>query len=181
MSRRSRAETPEKKRSVFAVVGQAGVVVGLIGGIVTLIFVFKPGWKPTAVDVGTGTITDVRVLQPVTFGRYLQELQQPTGTLAREQLRKPGVMVTFHYQLDGFRGRAIPVRWELNELPTHRLVDQEQASTITPSTNAEGRDWYVWVPEPKAARRYYITVILYQPSKQLQALDSEDTPPFIGG
>ena len=181
MSRPRRAETPEKKRSVFALVGQAGALVALIGGIVTLVFVFKPGWKPKEVDVGTATITDVRVLQPVTFKRYLQEQELSTGTLARQQLLKPGVMVAFHYELDGFRGRSIPLRWELNNAKTNELVDQDQAVTITPSTNAEGRDWYVWVPRPTAQRRYYITVTLYQPQKQRVPLKRFDTPPFAGG
>ena len=174
------ADTAPKKRSLFALVGQAGVVVGLIGGIVTLVFVFRPGWKPKDVDVGTAKITDVRVLQPVTFKRYLQEQELSAGTLSRSQLLKPGVMVTFHYELDGFRGKKLPLRWELNEAKTNALVDQDQAVTLTPSTNAEGRDWYVWVPQPKARRRYYITVTLYQPGKQRVPLEHFDTLPFMG-
>jgi len=180
--RKRPATTPKKERSVFALVGQAGALVALIGGIVTLVFVFRPGWKPKPpADVGTAAITDVRVLQPVTFRRYLQKQELPAGTLSREQLLKPGVLVSFHYELDGFRGRNLPLRWELNELKTNKLVDQDQAVTITPSTNAEGRDWYVWVPQPKARRRYYITVTLYQPEKQLMPLRHFDTPPFTGG
>lgn len=180
MSSGADAPSPRKKRSVFALVGQAGVLVGLIGGIVTLVFVFRPGWKPKVVDVGTAKITDVRVLEPVTFKRYLQEQELSTGTLSREQLLKSGVMVSFHYELDGFRGRRVPLRWELNEAKTNALVDQDQAVTITPSTNAEGRDWFVWVPQPRARRRYYITVTLYQPGKQLVPLEHFDTASFTG-
>lgn len=180
MSSGADAPSPKKKRSVFALVGQAGVLVGLIGGIVTLVFVFRPGWKPKEVDVGTAKITDVRVLEPVTFKRYLQEQELSTGTLSREQLLKSGVMVSFHYELDGFRGRRVPLRWELNEAKTNALVDQDQAVTITPSTNAEGRDWFVWVPQPRARRRYYITVTLYQPGKQLVPLEHFDTASFTG-
>ena len=29
-------------------VGQASALVGLIGGVVALVFIFKPGWKPQA-------------------------------------------------------------------------------------------------------------------------------------
>lgn len=180
MSSGADAPSPKNKRSVFALVGQAGVLVGLIGGIVTLVFVFRPGWKPKEVDVGTAKITDVRVLEPVTFKRYLQEQELSTGTLSREQLLKSGVMVSFHYELDGFRGRRVPLRWELNEAKTNALVDQDQAVTITPSTNAEGRDWFVWVPQPRARRRYYITVTLYQPGKQLVPLEHFDTASFTG-
>jgi hypothetical protein len=180
--RKRAATTPKKGRSPFALVAQAGVVVGLIAGVVGLVFVFRPGWKPKApVDVGTATISDVRLLKPVTFKRYLQEQELPAGSLTRQQLLRPGVLVSFHYELDGFRGRQLPLRWELNETKTNTLVDQDQAVTITPSTNAEGRDWYVWVPQPRARRRYYVRVTLYQPEKQLVPLEHFDTPPFMGG
>jgi len=178
---RRRPARPKTKRSLFALVGQLTALVGLISGIVTLIFVFRPGWKPTHVDVGTATITDVTVLQPVTYGRYLQKQELPAGTMSHEQLVKPGVMVSFHYELDGFRGKKLPLRWELNAAATNKLIDQDQALTIIPSTNAEGRDWFVWVPAPKARRTYYITVTIYQPQKQLVPLKHFDTKPFRGG
>ena len=96
-------------------VGQASALVGLIGGVVALVFIFKPGWKPQAPsDTSKATITDTRVFQPVTFKRYLQRQQLPIGGgINPAYLKRSGVMVSFHYEIVGLRHRKLPLRWEL--------------------------------------------------------------------
>ncbi len=175
---RTMTARPQTRRDWFALVGKLAALVGLVTGVATLLFLLFPGLKPVHVDVGTAAITDVKVRQPLTFRRYLQEIEKPQGSMSRAFLDRPGVLVSFHYQLDGFGGRQIPLRWELNNAKTNDLVDQDQAVSIIPSTNSEGRDWYVWVPHPKPQGRYYITVTLYQPEKQLVPLKHFDTKPF---
>jgi len=179
--RRKLTARPQTRRDWFGVVGKLTALVGLVTGVVTLLFLFFPGLKPVHVDVGTATITDVKTLQPVTFRRYLQETETEEGTMSPAALNRPGVLVSFHYQLEGFGGRAIPLRWELNNAKTNDLVDQDQAVSITPSTNSEGRDWAVWVPQPKRQGKYYITVTLYQPEKQPVALKRFYTKDFTAG
>ena len=169
---------PQTRRDWFGLVGKVTALVGLVTGVATLLFLFFPGLKPVHVDVGTAAITDVQVRQPVTLRRYLQEMEIGEGSMSRTSLNRPGVLVSFHYQLEGFSGRKIPLRWELNNARTNDLVDEDQAVSIIPSTNSEGRDWYVWVPQPKPQGRYYITVTLYQPEKQLVPLKHFDTEPF---
>jgi hypothetical protein len=171
---------PQSRRDWFGVVGKMTALVGLVTGVVTLLFLFFPGLKPVHVDVGTAAITDVQVRKPVTLHRYLQETQSEEGSMSPAFLKQPGVLVSFHYQLEGFGGRTIPLRWELNNAKTNDLVAQDQAISIKPTTNSEGRDWYVWVPQPKPHSRYYITVTLYQPEKQLVPLKHFDTKPFTG-
>ena len=180
MSRRRSAETPEKKRSVFALVSQAGALVALIGGVVTLVFVFKPGWKPKEVDVGTATITDVRVLQPVTFKRYLQEQELSTGTLAREQAqaRRDGLVPL----------RARRVSWA--EHPAALGAEQRQDERARrPGSGGDDhalderrRARLVRVgPEADGAPPLLRHLTLYQPQKQRVPLKRFDTPPFTGG
>jgi hypothetical protein len=178
---RKRPARPQNRRDWFALVGRLTALVGLISGVATLLFLFFPGLKPIHVDVGTAAITDITVQQPVTFRRFLQEMELGPGTMSRKWLDRPGELVSFHYQLDGFKGRKIPLRWELNNAATNDLVAQDQGVTIKPSTNSEGRDWYVWVPQPPVRRSYYITVTLYQPEKQLVPLKHFDTHAFTGG
>jgi hypothetical protein len=171
---------PQSTRDWFGLVGKTTALVGLVTGVVTLLFLFFPGLKPVHVDVGTAAITDVQARQPVTFRRYLQETESEEGSMSRAFLNQPGVLVSFHYQLDGFGGQKIPLRWELNNAKTNDLVAQDQAISIKPTTNSEGRDWYVWVPQPKRRGQYYITVTLYQPEKQLVPLKHFDTKLFTG-
>ena len=103
-------------------VGQASAVVGLIGGVVALVFIFKPGWKPQAPsNASKASISDTRVFQPVTFKRYLQRQQLPIDQgLSRAYLARPGVMVSFHYEIVGLRHKKLPLRWELSECRDER-------------------------------------------------------------
>jgi hypothetical protein len=161
------AGPPARKRWLrVPSLGQTAALVGVVGGIVGLVFVFRPGWKPQApVDVGKADVTNVRVRQPVTFERYPQHLKLPPGTVSKEQLARSGVLITFHVQISGFKGKELPLRWELNDKATGALVSENDAVSLVPSTNDEGRVWFVWVPSPKRARDYYVTVTIYQPPK----------------
>jgi hypothetical protein len=103
-------------------VGQAAALVGLIGSIIGLVFIFKPGWKPSPPqDRGMVEIGETRVRQPVTFKRYLQRLKLPPGTLSSGMLRRRGVMIEFHAHIVGLRGKELPIRWELNNAATEDL------------------------------------------------------------
>jgi hypothetical protein len=175
----ARAESPPAQRtrqSPLAYIGPVAAVVTVASTVIGLVFVFHPGCKPQ--DVGRAAISDVQVRQPMTYGGYLKKQELPEGSLSSGQLGRPGVMVAFHYEITGMRGRHLPLRWELTDEASNRLVAQDQALTIIPSTNDEGRDWYVWVPAPRSGRRYYITVTIYQPQKQLVPLRHFDTPAF---
>jgi len=170
-------ERRRASRNPFDYLPQLGAIVTITATVIGLVFLFHPGCSPQ--DVGKATIDDVRVVQPVTFQRYLQRLELPPGSLSGQQLRRPGVMIEFHYEIDGFRGKKLPLRWELNDAATNDLVDQDQAVTIQPSTNAEGRKWFVWVPAPATGRKYYVTVTIYQPNGSVPLQDF-DSPPFRG-
>jgi hypothetical protein len=164
-------------------VGQAAALVGLIGSIIGLVFIFKPGWKPSPPqDRGMVEIGETRVRQPVTFKRYLQRLKLPPGTLSSGMLRRRGVMIEFHAHIVGLRGKELPIRWELNDASNEDLVAEDQAVSIVPSTNDEGRKWFVWAPLPKSRGTYYITVTIYQPPKGSVdvPLQDFDSPTFRG-
>ena len=174
---------PPKRRFRLPSLAQASTLVGVIAGVVGLVFVFFPGCRPLASpDVGKIEVSDIRVRQPVTFGRYLKRLKLPPGTLSEEHLRRPGVLIEFQAQIDGFKDKELPLRWELNDAATNDSVDEDQAVTIEPSTNSEGRTWFVWAPAPERTGKYYVTVTIYQPPKgdvdvPLEAFDS---PEFTG-
>ena len=163
--------------------GQASALVGLIAGIVALVFIFKPGWKPQpAPDVAKATITDTRVVQPFTFKRYLQRQQFtiPAG-LSPKYLARRGTMIAFHYEITGLRHKKLPLRWELSDASTNDLVSSENSAfTLIPSTNDDAGDWSVWVPAPRKNRSYYVTVTIYQAQGPPYELKHFDSPQFRG-
>jgi hypothetical protein len=155
-----------QKRNPLVYVGQAAGVVALIASVVGLIFVLKPGWKPEPPpDVGTLKIVDSSVRQPVTFGRYLERVRLPPMGTTRAFRQRPGLLIEFDYEASGFRGKRLPIQWELVDAKTNERVVGDDAVAIEPSTNEEAAKWFVWMPAPKAGRKYYVTVTIYQPRK----------------
>ena len=171
--RRSRSPLASllRKRNPLVYVGQATGVVALVASVVGLLFVFKPGWKPEPPpDVGTLRIADSSVRQPVTFGRYLQRVRLPPLGVTRAFRQRQGLLIEFDYVAEGFRGKRLPIQWELVDAKTNDRVGggEDDASgndavAIMPSTNHEAAKWFVWVPAPAAGRRYYVTVTIYRP------------------
>jgi hypothetical protein len=155
-----------QKRNPLVYVGQAAGVVALVASVVGLIFVFKPGWKPEPPpDVGTLKIVDSSIRQPVTFGRYLERVRLPPMDMTKEFLQRRGLLVDFDYEAEGFRGKRLPIQWELVDAKTNDRVVGDDAVAITPSTNMDAAKWFVWLPAPSAGRKYYVTVTIYQPRK----------------
>jgi hypothetical protein len=174
---------PATKRFRRPSLTQASALVALVGGIVALVFIFKPGWKPQAApDVTKAAISDTRVFQPFTFRRYLQRQQLPIPPgLTKSYLDRVGVMVTFHYEISGLRHKKLPLRWQLSNAATNALVNaMDSAYTIVPSNNDDAGDWSVWVPAPTKGHNYYVTVTIYQPQGPPYELKHFDSPNFPG-
>jgi hypothetical protein len=164
-------ESPARRKSPLVYVGQAGGVVALVASVVGLLFVFKPGWQPTPPpDIGTLKIADSSVRQPVTFGRYLERVRLPAMDFTKAFRQRRGLLIEFDYVAEGFRGKRLPIQWELVDAKTNErvgTVDDDNGGNdavgIKPSTNQETAKWFVWVPAPKAGRNYYVTVTIYRP------------------
>ena len=170
----------EPKKRLRLSLSTIGAVVGIVTGIIGLVFLLKPDWAPRlGPDEGKAAVTDLRIMKPITFRRYLQIQELPAGSLSQELLRRQGALFQFHYDISGFKGKQLPLRWELSDQATNELVSRDKALTIKPSTNAEGRDWSVWVPVPTTRRKYYVTVTIFQPEGTVP-LRAFDSPVFAG-
>jgi hypothetical protein len=179
--RRRRPRRRTKKRSPFVLIGQASAVIGLITGLLSLVFIARPGCAPKPPpDTGSGQISDVRVTSPVTFRRFHQLQSLPTGSLTAAELSRVGVLVQFHYDVKGFAGKHLPLRWELNDASTNDQVAQDDSYTLTPSTNDEGGTWYMWVPAPKTQRTYYVVGTIFQPRSTVYRVADFRSPDFRG-
>jgi hypothetical protein len=174
-------------------VGQAAAVVGLIGSVVGLVFLFKPDWRPQPSPViRVVEVTAVGKPRPASYRRYLERLRLPAYDLTEQYLSRRGLLIDFRYEAEGFRGERLPIQWELVDAKTHERVmppgadvadpTWDDAVGIEPSTNDEAAEWFVWVPSPGARGTYYVTVTIYQPREgdvEIPLADFE-TPQFRG-
>ena len=174
-------EAKGRTRSLSALIAQAGAVVGVVSGIVGLVFLFKPGCQPQpGPDNASATISDVSVERGITFGQYLQRMDYAPGTLSKAYLDRRGALVQFHFKIDGFKGKALPLETQLINDDTHDLVGASQkAISITPRTNADENDWFVWALVPKSRHTFHLVVTIKQPDGNV-SLRSFQTPRFKG-
>ena len=177
------ATTSSRARLRRPTVFEAGAFVGLVGGIVGLVFVFAPGCEPQPPsDVSEATISISRVTPRVTFRRYLERQEQPipAGT-THEYLARRGAMVDFDWKVIGLRGKHLPFGWELLDADTNERVAAEVTSwELTPSNNEDSGSWAVWMHGQKPGRSYYGTVTIYKPEGPPYELKHVQTGVFRG-
>jgi hypothetical protein len=166
----------------MALIAQIGTVITVVSGIVSLVFVFRPGCQPQrGPDRAAAAISDVTVERGVSFGQYLQRLDYPSGSLSKEYLGRKGVLVQFHFKIDGFKGKSLPLQTQLINDDTHDLVADSTARGISlmPGTNSEEGDWFAWSLVPKTRHSYHVVVTIEQPDGNVD-LRAFPTPPFKG-
>jgi hypothetical protein len=183
---------PRKRRFHRPSLAQAGSLVALIGGVITIVLIFKPDWRPLqSADVGKLTIDKSSIrARPAPLRRFYSRIQlRPQGETAAF-LAQRGMLIEFSFEANGFRGKTLPIRRELIDAETNDVVPErgtnpaysDQSIGITPETNNDARKWFVWSPVPKTRKSYYVTVSIYQPRKgDVEVpLQDFDTPTFRG-
>ena len=183
---------PRKRRFHRPSLAQAGSLVALIGGVITIVLIFKPDWRPLqSADVGklTNGENSIRV-RPASLGRFYSRVHLQRHGETAAYLRQRGMLIEFSFEATGFRGKTLPIRRELIDAETNDVVPErdanpaysEQSIGITPETNNDARKWFVWSPVPKTRKSYYVTVSIYQPRKgDVEVpLQDFDTPTFRG-
>ena len=193
MSEQATAEEQPRRRSWRPTLGQVAAIVGVVGGIVSLVFVFKPDWRPLASPDATKlTIDDSKVsTRPATFRAYYQRLGLPLLDLDPKLAGRRGVLVEFPFEAIGLRGKTLPVHRELVDATTAEVVPDPQSGSmrysddavaIVPSTNDDARTWFVWSPVPETTGRYQVRVTIYQPRRGESdvPLDGFTSPEFGG-
>jgi hypothetical protein len=145
----------------MAVVVALGAVVTLVSGLLGLVFVLLPQLKPSPPPAHTAVhLSRVSFDPRVTFAEYLRRSRLPAGELDRATLSRRGALLTVHYAIIGYEDDRLPLRWQLLELRTGRQVGEQQAITITGTSQEDEGDWFVWAPAPRRAGRYAIDVQL---------------------
>ena len=87
-------------------------------------------------------------------------------------------MIQFHYELRGYGGKHLPLRWELDDAKTNEQLFADASKKIDVSTNDDGGTWYAWVPAPPVRGTYYVTGAIYQPGSRLYPVADFRSPDF---
>jgi hypothetical protein len=183
-SRRPRRadESRWKRPTPSALLALAGTIIGIVSGIVGLVFLFKPDLQPSGEAAKeAATLSQLRMKPNASFREYLARVDLPASAYEERHLDRRGALLRFRVSITGFEGDRLILKWELFEAASGEQISESKATTITPTTETNEANWHFWVPLPRRAGEFYAVVELKQQKKHhLLALDTLQTDPFSG-
>jgi hypothetical protein len=160
LTRRLRVLLGEKaphRRPGARVVG-TGLVVALVGTFVILWPSLKPHDAPTT---KAARLSNPTLDRDVNFGQYLDRKELSRKPYQDAQLARRGAFVAFDFRIEGYRGKRLPLRWQLVDARTRDQLAQSRDVAITPDATTDQGSWDVWVPVPRGHRRLFVQMQLF--------------------
>jgi hypothetical protein len=170
------APEERRRRLSFALVGQAAAVVGLIGGVVGLVFTFVPSLRPGSGAAPTAKLEITDVNERATLREYLDAEGIQSGSLAPAVLGVVGVLTTVHYTTTGLDGKQLPLVVSLASRETGETVCRHTyrlkvGGGIAPTYRA----FTPFPSKPAAADELFnVHVTLFPPDGKPPPLDASD-------
>jgi len=165
-----------KPRISFGLVGQVGAVVGLVGGLLGLLFTFAPGLRPEKGAEPTAKIERADVNERATMREHLSAEHIPVGQLSPQALRWVGALTTVRYTSTGLDGKQLRLYVSLTNRDTGRIACEH---TYDVAAGDGGQlTFRAWTPFPARPRRageqFNLHVTLFRPGKDRNELDATD-------
>jgi hypothetical protein len=161
---------------------KAGVVVGLISGIVGLVFLLFPQYRPERTEPTpnqSAAITGVVVNPRTTRGQYLDYSDQSKLGFTKQQLAVIGASAFARVQIVGYRNKTLTLARQLIDARTGDVVGQARDFSVTPPATNVTHRWWDWVPL-RNGRGSYVMVIKLLDEQQRAAIACAQTTPFGG-
>lgn len=154
LSERLRA-LPRVARAIAGTVGFAATVVGLA-------FVLWPSLKPDEPPVDKGAkLSNAQVETGLTFGGYLDRIEQSRRPYGAAELARRGAYVEFDFSVRGYKDKALPLRWQLLDADSGAQLRHSRDLRVKPQVNTDSGSWNVWIPMPTKPRHMYVQIQLY--------------------
>jgi hypothetical protein len=176
---RSRGWRPPSAGAALAL---AGTIVGLVSGIVGLVFLFKPDLQPSGeADEQAATLSRLSVKEDASFREYLARVDLPPTGYTETHLARRGALLRFRVRVSGFEGERLVLKWELFDAASGEQVNESKATTLRATRGTNEANWHFWVPLPRREGSFYAIVELQQQQEHhALALDTLQTDPFPG-
>jgi hypothetical protein len=137
-------------------VAVAGLAIALAGILAVTL------WPSPAPPTKAARLSNQTFDRNLTFGQYLDRKALSRKPYPPTQLARRGAFVAFDFRTEGYRGKRLPLRWQLFDAESGDQLAQSRAIIIRPDANVDQGSWDVWVPFPRARHpRLYVQVQLY--------------------
>ncbi len=163
--------------SFWGLTARIGALVGVLTSIVSFFVLVRPFWDGEETKKQSATLSALD-LERLTFRQYLDEVELSHTPYAKKQLGRPGVFAQFHVEITGFRGKSLPLRWQLLDERSD-IVRQDSLVSLEPHVDEDSGDWSFWAELPRRPGSFRIRVRLYRPERLLP-LTRIESKPFPG-
>jgi hypothetical protein len=141
-------------RAIGAAVTFAATVTGLIFGL-------WPALRPAEPPAAKGATLTNATVDRASFGQYLDRTGSSRSPFRPAQLDRRGALVGFDFNIEGYVGRDLPLRWQLIDARTGEQVRQSRDYFMTPSANEDKNSWWIWTPVPhRRGHRFFVEIQL---------------------
>jgi hypothetical protein len=146
----------------MAIIGGSATVVGLISGVLGLVFLVIPVLKPEAGGARktSARLTQIDLEPRISRGQYLARTDQPTVGFTKQQLAVRGAFILFRVRIRGFENIPLTLRRELVNARTGNEMSESSAFTIKPPNDEIERDWHDWIPLSGREGQYFAIIKL---------------------
>jgi hypothetical protein len=161
---------------------QAGVILGLISGVVGLLFLLFPGLRPEAPGAGrdeSASLSGLSLVAPTTKGQYLDSSDQKKDGFTREQLEQPGAMASFKLTATGYKGKELTLQRQLIDVGSGDVIGETRDFTFEPGDVLKDRPFWYWLPL-RPGRGIYVMVFKLFADRDPLAVECKQTEPFAG-
>jgi hypothetical protein len=176
--RARRNVSPEAHRFTLKTIVQ-GVTgaVALAGAITGLVFAFWPSIRPSAPPAEkSATLDQLAADEVITRRQYFDRAQLPSTGFQPKQLARRGLYVTFDLAIDGYKGKKLPLRWELVNATTGNQTADSESTLFKPLADSDKASWQEWIPLPSGRHRYVVYVRLYDPTARVPLASQRSAP-----
>jgi hypothetical protein len=136
----------------------AGALIAVLGVFLMLWPSLEPNDPPAT---QAARLSNPTLDRDISFGQYLDRKALPRAPYQSAQLARRGAFVAFDFRIEGYRGKRLPLRWQLVDARTSDQLGQSRDVAITPDAVTDQGSWDVWVPLPAGHRRVFVQVQLY--------------------
>jgi len=151
-------EKPPRRLPGARLIGAVAAVVLVAAAVLVLGPLLKPQDAPAT---KAARLSNLTLDRDISFGQYLDRKELSRKPYEPAVLARRGAYVAFEFRVEGYRGKRLPLRWQLIDARTGDQLDQSRDIAITPAATTDQGSWDVWVPLPRGHKRFYVQVQLY--------------------
>jgi TIR domain len=151
-------EKPPRRLPGARAVGAVAAIMLVAVAVLVLGPLLKPQDAPAT---QAASLSNLTLDRNVTFGQYLDRKATSRKPYEPAMLARRGAYITFKYRIEGYRGKRLPLRWELFDARTGDQVNQSRDIAIKPTADTDQGRWDFWIRLPRGHERFSIQVQLY--------------------